>query len=154
MNMETLDIVFISYVHDEEAITTLAKFIEDLGLKPTVLDEQPGNDLTVIENLDKYADDTGFVIALLTPDDVGGVKNEAVQQLNPRAHQNVIFEIGYFIGKLNPNQVCLLYKEGVELPLGIPDVAYVSMDSAGDWRLKIGQEMQNAGIPVDMNKLF
>ena len=154
MNEETRRKVFISHGRDEEAITTVAKFVENLGLKVAVLDEQGSNDLTVIENLEKYADDTGFAIALLTPDDVGALKDEAARQLNPRAHQNVLFELGYFIGKLNPNQVCLLYKEGVELPLGIRDVAYVSMDSAGDWRLKIGQEMQNAGIPVDVNKLF
>ena len=154
MNEETRRNVFISHGQDEEATITVAKFVENLGLKVAVLDEQSSNALTVIENLEKYADDTGFAIALLTPDDVGALKDEADQQLNPRAHQNVIFELGYFLGKLNPNQVCLLYKEGVELPLGIRDVAYVSMDSAGDWKLKIGQEMQNAGIPVDMNKLF
>ena len=69
----------------EEAITTLAKFIEDSGLKPTVLDEQPRNDLTVVENLEKHADDTAFAIALLTPDDVGALKDEADRQLNPQS---------------------------------------------------------------------
>ena len=149
MNEETRRKVFISHGHDEEAITTVAKFVENLGLTVTVLDEQPSNNLTVIENLDKYADDTGFAIALLTPDDVGALKDEADQQLNPRARQNVLFELGYFIGKLNPNRVCLLYKEGVELPLGIRDVAYVPMDSVNDWKLKLSQEMRNAGLPVD-----
>lgn len=153
MNAETRSKVFISYGHDEEAITTVAKFVENLGLKATVLDEQPNNGLTVIENLEKYADDTEFAIALLTPDDVGALKDEAGRQLNPRARQNVIFELGYFIGKLNPNRVCLLYKEGVELPSYIPDVVYVPMDSANGWKLKLGQEMRNAGLPVDLNKL-
>ena len=151
MNKETRRKVFISHGHDEEAITTVAEFVENLGLKVTVLGAQPSNDLTIIENLDRYADDTGFAIALLTPDDVGALKDEADRQLNPRARQNVLFELGYFIGKLNPNQVCLLYKEGVELPLGIRDVAYVPMDSTDDWKLKLSREMQNAGLPVDMS---
>ena len=152
MNEETRRKVFISHGHDEEAITTVAEFVENLGLKVTVLDEQPNNDLTVIDSLEKYADDTGFAIALLTPDDVGALKDEAGRQLNPRARQNVIFELGYFIGKLNPNQVCLLYKEGVELPSGIRDVAYVPMDGADAWKLKLSQEMQNAGLPIDMSR--
>ena len=147
-----MDKVFISYGHDEEAKITVAKFVENLGLKVTVLDEQPSNDLTVIENLEKYADDTGFAIALLTPDDVGALKDEADQQLNPRANQNVIFELGYFIGKLNPNQVCLLYKGEVELPSGIPDVVYVPMDGADDWKLKLSQGMRKAGLPIDMSR--
>ena len=151
MNAETRRNVFISHGHDEEAKMTVAKFVENLGLKVTVLNEPPSSDLTVIENLDKYADDTGFAIALLTPDDVGALKDEADQQLNPRVRQNVLFELGYFIGKLNPNQVCLLYKEGVELPSYIPNVVYVSMDGADDWKLKLSQGMRKAGLPVDMS---
>ena len=154
MKEEARTKVFISHGHDEEAVATLAKFIESSGLEVTVLDERASNGLTVIENLERYADDAGFAIALLTPDDVGALKDEADRQLNPRAHQNVIFELGYFIGKLNPNQVCLLYKEGVELPSGIRDVAYVPMDSDDDWKLKLSQGMRKAGLPVDMNKIF
>ncbi len=149
MNAETRRNVFISYGQDEETKATVAKFVENLGLTVTVLDEQPSNELTVIENLEKYANDTGFAIALLTPDDVGALKDEADRQLNPRAHQNVIFELGYFIGKLNPNRVCLLYKEGVELPSGIHDVVYVPMDSGDGWKLKLSQGMRNAGLSVE-----
>ncbi len=154
MEEKTSQKVFIAHGHDTEAITTVAEFVENLGLKPTVLDEQPGNDPTVIENLERYADDTGFAIALLTPDDVGALKDEADRQLNPRARQNVILELGYFIGKLNPHQVCLLYKEGVELPLGIRDVTYVPMDSADAWKLKLRQGMRKAGLPVDVSDVL
>ena len=154
MEEKTLPKVFIVHGHDEVAITTVAKFVENLGLKATVLDEHPKNGLTVIESLEKYADDTEFAIALLTPDDVGALKDEADHQLNPRARQNVIFELGYFIGKLNPNRVCLLYKEGVELPSYIPDVVYVPMDSTDDWKLKLGQGMRNAGLSIDMNRIL
>lgn len=153
MNEEARKTVFISHGHDEETRTTVAEFVENLGLKVTVLDEQPGNDPTVIDSLERYADDTGFAIALLTPDDVGALKDEAGRQLNPRAHQNVIFELGYFIGKLNPNQVCLLYKEGVELPSYIPNVVYVPMDGADAWKLELSQGMRNAGLPVDMSQV-
>ena len=152
MNAETRRSVFIAHGQDEEAKMTVAKFVENLGLKVAVLDERSRNGLTVIENLEKYADDTGFAIALLTPDDVGGLKDEADQQLNPRAHQNVIFELGYFIGRLNPNQVCLLYKEGVELPSGIRDVVYVPMDSADAWKLKLRQGMRKVGLPIDISR--
>ena len=154
MNAKTLPTVYISHVHDEEAMTTLVKFVEELGLKPTVLDEQPSNDLTVIDSLERYADDTRFAIALLTPDDVGALKDEAGRQLNPRAPQNALLELGYLIGKLNPNQVCILYKDGVELPSDIQGVVlYVPMDSADAWKLKLSQGMRKAGLPVDMRQV-
>jgi hypothetical protein len=50
--------------------------------------------------------------------------------------------------------VCALYKEGVELPSSIRDVAYVPMDSADDWKLRLHQGMRKAGLLVDMNKIF
>ena len=90
----------------------------------------------------------------MTPDDIGALKDEADTQLNPRARQNVIFELDYFIGKLNPDRVCLLYKEGVELPSYIPDVVYVPMDSANGWNLKLGQGMRNAGLSIDMSQIL
>ena len=154
MNAKTLPKVYIVHGPDEETKTTVAKFIENLGLKPTVLDRKPSKGQTVIDKFDEQADKAGFAIALLTPDDVGALKDEAGRQLNPRARQNVILELGYFIGKLNPHQVCLLYKEGVELPLGIRDVTYVPMDSADAWKLKLRQGMRKAGLPVDVSDVL
>ena len=154
MNAKTLPKVYIAHGHDEKAKTTVAEFVENLGLKVTVLDEQPNNGLTVIENLERYANDTGFAIALLTPDDVGAVKDQADRQLNPRARQNVLLELGYLIGKLNPNQVCILYKDGVELPSDIHGVVlYVPMDSADAWKLELSQGMRKAGLPIDMSQV-
>ena len=153
MDGKTSQKVYILHGHDEETKTTVAKFIENLGLKPAILDKEPSKGQTVIEKFDEQADKAGFAIALLTPDDVGALKDEAGWKLNLRARQNVIFELGYFIGKLNANRVCLLYKEGVELPSDIPNVAYVPMDSADAWKLKLSQGMRKAGLPIDMNKL-
>ena len=154
MSEETRSKVFNSHGHDEEARTTVAEFVENLGLNVTVLNEQPNNDPTVIDNLERYADDTGFAIVLLTPDDVGALKDEADRQLNPRARQNVLLELGYLIGKLNPNQVCILYKDGVELPSDIHGVVlYVPMDSADAWKLKLSQGMRNAGLLVDTSQV-
>ncbi len=142
--------VFISHGHDREVITTVAKFVEALGLKPTVLHEQPKKGQTIIDKFEEQADEAGFAIVLLTPDDVGSSK--ATGKRKPRARQDVIFELGYLLRGLGDERVCALYKEGVELPSGIRDVAYVPMDSADDWKLKLSQGMRKAGLPVDMSR--
>lgn len=141
--------VFISHVHDEKAITTLAEFIENSGLKPVILDQQPSKGQTIIDKFEEQADEADFAIVLLTPDDVGSSK--ATGKRKPRARQDVIFELGYLLGGLGSQRVCALYKEGVELPSGICDVAYVPMDSADAWKLKLSQGMRKAGLPVNMS---
>lgn len=148
MNAETRRKVFISYGQDEEAKTTVAKFVEDLGLKPITLDGQPSKGKpTIIDKFEEQAGEAGFAIVLLTPDDVGSSK--ATGKRKPRARQNVILELGYLFRSLGRKRVYALYKDGVELLSNIPGLIYVRMDSDNKWQLKIGQEMVNAGLLIE-----
>ena len=49
--------------------------------------------------------------------------------------------------------MCVLYKEGVELPSDIHGIVYVLLDSFNGWQLQLAKEMKQAGLPVDLNKL-
>ena len=90
---------------------------------------------------------------MLTLDDIGAAKAEE-NELQPRARQNVILELGYFFCGLGRDRVCILYEEDVELPSDIHGVIYVQMDKHGAWKLDLAQEMVSVGIAVDMNKLL
>ena len=87
----------------------------------------------------------------MTPDDVGTTKAEPVNTL-PRARQNVVLELGYFIGLLGRNRVCALYKGGVELPSDYSGVGYLRLDDAGAWQLLLARRLKEAGLDVDLNK--
>ena len=145
--------IFIVHGRDHGPKETVARFLEKLGLKATILHEQPSAGQTIIEKLEKYARNAGFAIVLLTPDDIGALKDGIENESKPRARQNVVFELGYFIGKLGRDRVCPLFKGKIENPSDIDGVIYVPMNGE-DWKLKLGQEMKNAGFPVDMNKIF
>ena len=98
--------VFVIHGHDESARESVARFLEKLELEPIILHEQPNKGRTIIEKFEDYAD-VRFAVVLLTPDDVGAVKDRA-DDLRPRARQNVVFEFGFFIGKLGRERVCAL----------------------------------------------
>lgn len=145
--------IFIVHGRDDGIKETVARFVEKLGLKATILHEQPSGGQTIIEKLEKYADNAGFAIVLLTPDDIGSLKDEIENEDKPRARQNVVFELGYFMGRLGRQRICPIFKGKIEKPSDIDGVIYVSMDGE-NWKLKLGQEIKNAGFPVDMNKIF
>ena len=145
--------VFTVHGHDEVAKYAVARFIERLDLEAIILDEQSGGLQAIIDKFEEQAADIVFAIILLTPDDVGAAKAEK-DVLQPRARQNVILELGYFIAKLERNQICLLYKEGVELPSDIRGLVYVLMDDHDGWQLKLAREMKYANLPIDANKLL
>jgi predicted nucleotide-binding protein len=144
--------IFIVHGHDEAAKLAVARFLEKLDLNALILHEQPEGGRTIIEKIEDYSD-VGFAIILLTPDDIGYAKNNP-DKTETRARQNVIFELGYFIGKLGRGNVCALYKEGVELPSDFQGVLYVPMDPAEGWHMKLAREMKHAGIEVDVNKII
>lgn len=149
--------VFVVHGHDEAAKEAVARLLEKLDLEAIVLHERPNKGRTIIEKFVDHAETAAFAVALLTPDDEGGVKPKGpkfrARRHNDRARQNVIFEAGYFIGRLGRQNVALLYKPGVELPSDVEGVIYIEMDAAGAWRLKLVAEIEAAGITVDANRL-
>jgi predicted nucleotide-binding protein len=140
---------FIVHGHDEAARESVARFLERLGVRPIILHEQANKGQTVIEKFEAHSD-VPFAVVLLTPDDVGSSK-QAQSSFQPRARQNVIFELGFFIGKLGRARVCALHAEGVELPSDFAGVVYVKMDAGGAWRLALARELKVAGLDVDLN---
>lgn len=142
--------VFVVHGHDEAAKQTIARFVEHLGLTPIILHEKPDAGRTIIEKVEAYSN-VGFAVILLTPDDMGYAK-DTPEKVMGRARQNVILELGYFLGKLGRERVCVLYREVVELPSDFLGVLYVPLGSDEGWKLRLAREMKAAGLAVDLNR--
>ena len=141
--------VFVIHGHDEAARLELEKFLKQLDFDPVILGEKPSKGNTIIEKFNEYAA-VSYAVALLTADDVGSPRRESTTR--PRARQNVIFELGYFIGRLGRKRVCALTKGEPEIPSDYYGVVYVPMDS-GEWKIDLAKELDEAGFDIDMNKL-
>ena len=138
--------VFIIHGRDNEAKGSVARFLEKLNLDPVILHEQANEGRTIIEKFEEHAQ-AAFAVVLLTPDDAGALENEK-DKLRPRARQNVIFEFGYFIGRLGRKRVCSLTKGNLEMPSDYDGVLYVPLDDAGSWQMRL---VKAAGLNVDAN---
>jgi predicted nucleotide-binding protein len=143
--------IFIVHGHDEAAKQEVARVIEKLELHAIILHEQPDKGRTIIEKFEHHSD-VGFAVVLLTPDDMGYPK-DTPSEVKPRARQNVVLELGYFIGILGRSNVCPLLKSDVEIPNDYAGVLYKKMDASGAWRFELAREIKAAGIDVDLNRL-
>ena len=139
--------VFIVHGHNKEVRETVARCIEKLGLHPIILQEQANAGKTIIEKFEEYAKKSNFAVILLTADD----KIEGSH--NFQARQNVIFEMGYFMGSLGRKNVMCLLEDGVQKPGDIDGVVYTPFDAIGGWKFSLVQELKNSGYNVDANKL-
>ncbi|NIE82528.1 MULTISPECIES: nucleotide-binding protein [unclassified Burkholderia] len=139
--------VFVVHGHDGEARETVARFLAKLGFEPIILHEQANQGRTIIEKFEAHGD-VGFAVVLLTPDDEGRAMGGELQL---RARQNVVLELGYFIGKLGRDKVCALKRGELELPSDYLGVVWERMDDGGGWKQSLGREMQAAGHEIDWN---
>lgn len=147
---ESTNKVFLIHGRDEGTRDTVAIFLGQLGLEPVILAEQASQGKTIIEKFESHAQ-VGFAIALLTPDDTGSLSND-VDTPRPRARQNVIFELGFFIGCLGRERVCALTKGKVQIPSDYSGVVYIPLDDGDGWKLQLVRELKTAGFTVDANR--
>ena len=152
--------------HDDAAKYELARIIyNEFHLEAKILHEEPDKGRTIIEKLEGVSELPGYAFVLLTADDLGAKRvpdenieyfNNATSKLNEqktrfkyRARQNVILELGYFIGLLGRSRVCCLYKEGVEVPSDISGVLYKSFrDNISEITWEIRKELKAAGYDI------
>lgn len=144
--------VFVVHGRNEAYRQAVARFLEKLKLEPIILHEQANEGRTVIKKFEDHAD-VAYAVVLLTADDRGGLKSAAPEEQKDRARQNVILELGFFLGRLGRSRVCPLYEEGVELPSDYAGVLFVKLDQGEGWKWKLAKELQSAGLPIDMNDI-
>jgi serine/threonine protein kinase len=143
--------VFVVHGHEHGVRETVARFLERLGLEPVIIMEQPGEGRTIIEQIERYSTVAAAVV-IMTADDLGTAK-QAAGEPQPRARQNVVLELGYFIGKLGRDRTTVLCEPGVEMPSDFSGVVYHTLDSGGAWRLRLARSLAAMSLPVDIRSL-
>jgi hypothetical protein len=129
---------FLVHGHNDALKLEVARFIEkELKLDIIILHEQPSKGRTIIEKFEQNSK-VDFAVALWTADDCG--KSNKENELKHRARQNVVFETGFFIGKLERSNVIVLYESGVEIPSDYHGVIFLPFND--NWKEQLRKEIQ------------
>ena len=131
------DRVFIVHGRDDALRDSVREYVEAMGLEPVILKDEVNEGRVLFEKFIDESNDAGFAIILMTADDYGGLKDS---ESSPRARQNVVFEYGYFVGKLGRKNVCVIMDSGVDCPTDLSGV--VRIDSS-DWKSDLHRELRN-----------
>lgn len=133
--------VFIVYGNDPVNLSVIKSLLKASNIPFVDLKEQANNGKTIIEKFESEASSTNYALIMCTPENKG--ENNIWY---PR--QNVIFEWGYFTGKLGRKNVCLLYQENgktMDLPSDTHGIVYISLDK-GSWTDEFRTSLSNAGF--------
>jgi len=124
---------FIVHGRDHESLWELKYYLQNtLGLnEPVVLQQTPGRGKTLIEKFEREVEAIELVFVLLTPDDKSASPDDPDTDKR-RARQNVILELGFFLGKLGreSGKILLLHKGPIELPSDIIGIEYIDITRA------------------------
>ena len=144
--------IFVVHGHAHGHKETVARFLAKLDLEPIILHEQADQGKTLIEKFEVYAAGVQCAVVILTADDIASSKANP-EQKELRARQNVILELGFFVGKLGRERTFALVEKGVTLPSDIHGVVYIPLDNE-EWRLRLVKELKAAGLQLDANRAF
>ncbi len=134
---------FIIHGHDNSLKHEVQLLLKRAGVHCIILHEQADRGRTIIDKLIEETKIAGYAVALLTPDDF-------TTDGSSRARQNVILEIGFFMGVLGKERLRMIVKEDIEIPSDLQGILYERYDSQGAWKIKLLKEIQAIGIHVDM----
>lgn len=137
--------VFVVHGRNDTARNAVVSFLASIGLEGIVLHEQPNMGRHLLTKFIEEAALVTFAVILMTDDDVGSLKDG---RLAPRARQNVILELGYFLARLGQAKVCALITPGLETPSDFDGIAYIQMDDEHRWQKELKRELEAAGMPV------
>jgi len=133
--------VFIVHGHDEANLMRLRNLLKDrVGLSPVILMDEPSSGRTIIEKFERSANEAAFCFVLMTPDDqVKTDQGDATQ-----ARPNVIFELGWFYGRLGRSRVCILCQRGTS----------IHSDLSGIVRIEFIEKVEEAipGIEMELRQ--
>jgi predicted nucleotide-binding protein len=145
--------IFVVHGRDHEARDQLELVLRRLGLEPFVLQVTGGGGDTLIESLERMigkSAQSAFGIVLMTPDDLGYLKEEAPEDAKPRARQNVIMEMGMLLASLTRKRCAILQKGFVESPSNMGGVITIPFNThVREAVPKLVQRLQQAGFKLD-----
>jgi predicted nucleotide-binding protein len=148
--------VFVVCGTDDEIKQAVTNALIKLKLVPVVMCEEPSIGKKILENFSRYYADVGFAVVLLSPDDFAYAINEANTKRKLRPRQDVIFQLGFLLGKIGKGNVLVLFREcaNFEIPTDFEGMKVAAFDDRDSWKLALIRELSNSGLVVDGDRLL
>jgi predicted nucleotide-binding protein len=132
--------IFIVHGHNDSIKDKVANFISKLGIEPIILNKQTNRGQTLLEKFEEYSDIKTAII-IFTNEDMGNYNDGS--EYEKRAGQNMIFEAGYFLGKLGKKNTIVIAEQGVMLPSVLEGYTYFKMDREDKWKTDIAKKLKS-----------
>jgi Predicted nucleotide-binding protein containing TIR -like domain len=141
---------------DDAMKQALTKALTKLLLVPVVLCEEPGHGRKIVERFSADYADVGLAVVLLSPDDYVFAKTEQSTKRKLKPRQDVVFELGYLLGKLGKDRVLAFYREAdnFEGRIDFEGITTSPFDALGSWKLALLHGLADNGYTVEGDRIL
>jgi predicted nucleotide-binding protein len=143
---------------DDAMKKALTKALGKLLLVPVVLCEEPGHGKKIVERYTTDYADVGLAVVLLSPDDYVYAKTEELTKRKLKPRQDVVFELGYLLGKLGKEKVLVLYRESekgeFEVNTDFEGINTAPFDALDSWKLALLRGLADSGYQVEGDRIL
>ncbi len=148
--------VFVVCGTDDEIKQAVTNALTKLKLVPLVMCEEPSQGKKIVENFSRDYADVGFAVVLLSPDDFAYATNEVNTKRKLRPRQDVIFQLGFLLGKIGKGNVLVFFREcaNFEIPTDFEGINVSAFDNRDSWKFALIRELSNSGLVVDGDRLL
>jgi len=149
--------VLVACGSDDEMKDALTAALAKLRLVPVLLCEEPAHGRKIVERFADYVD-IEFAVVLLSPDDCVYAKGEEPSKHKLKPAQDVVFELGFLLGKLGREHVFVLFRESekrvFDVRLDFEGVKAAPFDDRDSWKLALIRELTNCGYMVEADRIL
>ncbi len=147
--------IFVVCGTDDEMKQAITNALIKLWLVPLVVCEEPSQGRKIVERFADYKD-VCFAVVMLSPDDFAYAKEDSPTKRRLRPKQDVVFELGFLIGKLGKDHIIVLYREcsNFECPTDFEGLKLAAFDDRESWKLALIRELTNCGYTVDVDRIL
>jgi predicted nucleotide-binding protein len=147
--------IFVVCGKDDEMKQAITNALTKLWLVPVVMCEEPSQGRKIVERFQDYSD-ISFAVVLLSPDESVFVKDEPPTKRKLRPRQDVVFELGFLLGKLGRGNVLVFQRECQNFngSTDFEGMKVTAFDDRDSWKLALIRELTNCGYNVDADRIL
>lgn len=144
--------VFVVHGRDHAIRDEVQRVLHSLSIPTIVLEKEGDAGQTVVEKFEREAARCEYAVIICSPDDEGHLRPKSrkasdQEEMKPRARQNVVLELGYFLARLGRANVFLLHTGSLDMPSDLAGVIYQPGNT--NWQHKLVRELRDAGFVIN-----
>jgi predicted nucleotide-binding protein len=145
--------VFIVYGHNKNMLNEVARYLKKEEVNYIILEDLANKGDTLIEKFERSIteNNVNYAIVLFSPDDhlLLPIEDEKHSREIYRVRQNILIELGYFMGKFGRGQTCVIFdkskvEQNFDMPSDYQGVAWIAYDD--NWKDDLRTELKGAHI--------